>query len=123
MCSPELTESPFARLSVAHIRENLIGTRAAFVGTDTDGVDGPGFDDLLDDAGHTAAATDMIGKLDAAITAAVAFNGTLEDALVTDPQRVRDLHAVVKTFTDELKGTLPSLLGLRVPDEGAGDND
>jgi hypothetical protein len=29
----------------------------------------------------------------------------------------------VKGFTDELKGTLPSLLGLRVPDEGAGDND
>jgi predicted lipoprotein len=120
---PELTESPFAHLSVQHIRDNLIGTRAAFVGTDIDGVDGPGFDDLLDDAGHTSAAVDMIGKLDAAITAAAGFTGTLEEALLTEPARVRDLHAVVKAFTDELKGTLPSLLGLRVPDEGAGDND
>jgi len=120
---PELTESPFARLSLQHIHHNLIGARLVFVGSNDAGDDGIGFDDLLAAAGHDAAAVDMVGKLDAAITATTTFEGTIEDALVTEPQRVIELHAAVKTFTDELKGTLPSLLGLRVPDEGAGDND
>lgn len=120
---PEVTESPFARLSLLHIRHNLLGARLVFVGTDDAGTDGVGFDDLLAGAGHDDAAVDMLQKLDTAITAATSFEGTIEDALATEPQRVIDLHTVVKTFTDELKGTLPSLLGLRVPDEGAGDND
>lgn len=120
---PELTESPHARLSLAHIQQNLVGARHVFAGTSDTGVDGVGFDDLLSDAGHGAAAGDMLVKLDAAIADATAFEGSIEDALVTEPQRVRDLHAAVKGFTDELKGTLPSLLGIRVPDEGAGDND
>ena len=120
---PELTESPFAHLSLQHIQHNLLGARLVFVGSNDAGDDGIGFDDLLAGAGHNDAAIDMVGKLNAAIAATTAFEGTIEDALVTEPQRVVDLHAAVKTFTDELKGTLPSLLGLRVPDEGAGDND
>lgn len=120
---PELTESPVARLSLQHIHHNLRGARLVFVGENDAGDNGVGFDDLLASAGHDAAALDMVGKLDAAIAATTAFEGTIEEALTTGPQRVVDLHAAVKTFTDELKGTLPSLLGLRVPDEGAGDND
>jgi predicted lipoprotein len=120
---PELTESPFARLSLQHIHHNLLGARLVFVGQNGAGDDGIGFDDLLAGAGHNGAAVDMVGTLNAAIAATTAFQGTIEDALVTEPQRVVDLHAAVKGFTDALKGTLPSLLGLRVPDEGAGDND
>jgi predicted lipoprotein len=120
---PELTESPFARLSLQHVHHNLRGARLVFVGENDAGDDGVGLDDLLASAGHDAAAVDMVGKLDAAIAATTAFAGTIEGALITEPQRVIDLHAAVKTFTDELKSTLPSLLGLRVPDEGAGDND
>ncbi len=120
---PDLTESPFARLSVAHIERNLRGARAIFTGINDVGEDGAGFDDLLRDAGHVDAATTMVQALDTAVTAAATFDGTMEDALVAEPERVRALHAAVKGFTDELKGNLPSLLGLRVPDEGAGDND
>jgi len=120
---PELTESPFARLSRSHIEQNLRGARQVFVGENDDGTDGTGLDDLLRNAGHADAATTMVAAVDGAIAAVATFDGTIEDALVTEPQRVRDLHTAVKGFTDELKGTLPSLLGLRVPDEGAGDND
>jgi predicted lipoprotein len=126
---PELTESPWARLSLVHVGHNLRGVRAVLRGLDVDAAggdgsdDGAGFDDLLRDAGHAAAADAITGRLDEAIAAVDAFDGTLEDALVSDPGRARALFAVVKAFTDEVKGTLPSLLGLRVPDEGAGDND
>lgn len=131
---PERTESPYARLSLAHIRDNLRGARLVVAGSDAgngdgdgdgddDGRDGVGFTDLLAHAGHAAAAANLINTLDTAIAATTSFEGTIEDALVTEPQRVIDLHTAVKAFTDELKGTVPSLLGLRVPDEGAGDND
>jgi predicted lipoprotein len=115
------------------VGHNLRGVRAVLRGLDVDAAggegprdgsdDGAGFDDLLRDAGHAAAADTIATRLDEAIAAVDAFDGTLEDALVSDPERARALFAVVKAFTDELKGTLPSLLGLRVPDEGAGDND
>jgi hypothetical protein len=82
-----------------------------------------GLDELLRRAGHAAAADDITRKLDLATDAVVGFSGTLEDALVTDRPRAVALYDTLKIFTDELKGTLPSLLGLRVPDEGAGDND
>jgi predicted lipoprotein len=120
---PDLTESPVARQSRVHIENNLRGAQLVFLGTSDDGVDGLGFDDLLRDAGHGDAADVMVKAINDAVAAAAAFDGTIEDALVTEPERVLALHAAVKAFTDELKGTLPSLLGLRVPDEGAGDND
>ncbi len=120
---PTLTESPYARQSLVHITENLRGARLVFLGENDDGIDGPGFDDLLRSAGHDDAATTITAAADVAVAAAEGFEGTIEDVLVTEPERVRALHATVKVFTDELKGTLPSLLGLRVPDEGAGDND
>ena len=120
---PDLTESPFARLSVKHIEHNLRGVRHVFLGTDDLDTNGAGFDDLLKNAGHNDAATTMVAALDAAVDAAATFDGTLEDALTTEPERARALHATVKIFTDELKNNVPSLLGVRVPDEGAGDND
>jgi len=128
---PDKTESPVARLSLRHVEHNLRGARAALFGLhdadDAGDADGAGFDDLLRNAGHD----DAVRALDAAFggalaavqTLAASAPGTLEDALVTEPQHVRDLYGAVKFATDELKTTLPSLLGLRVPDEGAGDND
>jgi predicted lipoprotein len=133
---PERTESPWARLSLRHVEHNLRGARAVLRGLDGDvgvaagddvhAVDDAadrGMDDLLRDAGHGAAADAIVARLDEAIAAVAGFDGSLEDALVSEPERARALFSTVKAFTDELKGTLPSLLGLRVPDEGAGDND
>ncbi len=120
---PDLTESPVARLSRNHIEHNLRGEQLVFLGQSDNGDDGIGFDDLLRAAGHDDAASAMSAAVNDAVAAAASFEGTIEDALLTEPARVIDLHTTVKRFTDELKGTLPSLLGLRVPDEGAGDND
>jgi predicted lipoprotein len=122
---PSLTESPTAHLSLAHIEANLRGARVVLTGSGVgdEDEDGPGFDDLLKDAGHDDAATTLVQRLDDALAATRGLGGTLEQVLVTDPARARELYAVVQRFTDELKSTLPSLLGLRVPDEGAGDND
>lgn len=118
-----LTESPYARLSHRHVANNLRGAALVFAGRNDDGSDGVGFDDLLKDGGHDAVAADMIAAVDAAVLAADNFVGTYEEALPVEPQRVVALHDTVKAFTDGLKTDLPSLLGLRVPDEGAGDND
>jgi uncharacterized protein len=120
---PELAESPLSLTSRENIEENLRGARMVITGIGVDGQEGPGFDDLLAQRDQTAAATAMIEDLDAAIAAAAGFGATLEEAVVSDPGSVEALYLSVKAFTDHLKGTLPSLLGLRVPDEGAGDND
>jgi predicted lipoprotein len=118
-----LTESPYARLSHVHVANNLRGAALVFTGTNDEGVDGVGLDDLLRDGGHDDVANDMVAAANAAVAAAEGFSGTFEDVLPVEPARVIALHDTVKAFTDGLKTELPSLLGLRVPDEGAGDND
>lgn len=127
---PNLTESPFAAHSLANLRNNLAGVRAVFTGdvdasvaSQAENASGVGLADLLVDAGHTDAATTMTASLDAAIDATGSFSGTIEASLTQSPDQTRALHAALKAFTDDYKGTLPSLLGTRVPDEGAGDND
>lgn len=120
---PERAESIHARASKENIAANLRAVRAVFLGIGADGEDDTGFDDLLREKNAGDLASTMTSKLDAALDAATAFDGTLEDALATEPERVIVLHAAVKTFTDDFKSTFASTLGLRVPDEGAGDND
>lgn len=120
---PERVESGTSRTSKENVIANLVGTRAVFLGIDANGEDDTGFDDLLRERGADDVAATMTANLDAAIAAARAFEGTIEDALVTEPARVVELHAAVKLFSDDFKSTFPSTLGLRVPDEGAGDND
>jgi predicted lipoprotein len=118
-----LTESPYAHLSHQHVANNLRGAALVFTGTNDEGVDGVGFDDLLREGGHDDVANDMVAAVNAAVAAAEGFSGTFEDVLPVEPARVVAVHDTVKVFTDGLKTELPSLLGLRVPDEGAGDND
>ena len=105
------------------MQENLRITRRIFAGIDRNGGDGVGFDDLLNDAGAADLATTMLANLDLAIAASEGFDGTFEDALATEPERIHGVYDAVKIFTDDFKSTLASTLGLRVPDEGAGDND
>ncbi len=121
---PELVESPYAKRSKENIAANLRAFEKIFLGqADPDGSDGAGFDDLLADANAGELAEDMKADIDAAEAALAAFEGSLEDALVSDVERARALYATVKVVTDDLKTQLPSVLGLRVPQEGAGDND
>jgi predicted lipoprotein len=101
---------------------NLKALRVAFTGT-IDGVDGPAFDDFLNEVGATELSSRMVGKLDAAITAVEAIPGGLNDAIVSAPEPVRAAHTAVKSFTDDMKSQFLTVLGLDIPDDVAGDND
>lgn len=120
---PEQLESRFSRTSKENVIVNLETVRRVFLGLDAAGSDNTGFDDLLRERGADDLATTMTASLDDAIGSATSFEGSFEDALVTEPARVQAVYEAVKAFTDEFKSTFPSTLGLRVPDEGAGDND
>ena len=120
---PQKAESRYSSTSKDNILANLLAVRAVFIGLDAQDAEGVGFDDLLADRGASDLASSMTTHLTAVIDQVTAFDGTLEAALGNEPARVRALYDALKLFTDDLKSTMPSTLGLRVPDEGAGDND
>lgn len=117
---PELQESRWADASKEHILANLIAAQQVFLGGTSAGV---GFDDFLHAVGASALAVEMTTELEDAIAAVEAIPGSFTDALNTDPQSVRDAHAAVKEFTDNLKSSFVTTLSLRIGQEGAGDND
>jgi predicted lipoprotein len=119
---PELFEHARARRSKAALLANLTTFRAVFTGGEP-GEARPGFDDFLVTLGAPELAERMVTKIDDAIAAVEAVPGELEDAVTADPSALRAAHAAVKTLTDDLKSQLVSVLNLRVPDEGAADND
>jgi uncharacterized protein len=121
-CADKL-ESRFAQTSKENVLHNLEATRRIFLGIDRNGVDDSGFDDLLRERGAAELASTMTTNLDAAIAGLNAFDGSFEAALAVDGARVAGVFQLVKAFTDDFKSTFPSALGLRVPEEGAGDND
>lgn len=120
---PDQLESRFSRTSKENVIANLQMMRRVFLGVDRAGLDETGFDDLLRERGAEDLAATMTASLDGAIAAVTSFEGSFEDALATEPARVQAVYEAVKAFTDDFKSTFPSALGLRVPDEGAGDND
>ena len=118
---PDAVESLFAHVSKSNLRRNLIGFKRVFMGGDDDAH--IGFDDLLKSEGAGTLATTMVGKIDAAIAAIEAIDGSLRDALQTQPGLVTAAYDAVKTLNDDLKTQFVTVLNLSVPQEGAGDND
>lgn len=106
----------FARESLA---ANLKAGRALFTG----GGAGPGFADLLVQAGAADLAEQMQADFDAAV-AALQDDATPLDRLIADDlDAAQALHARVKAITDALKSRFVSVLDLAVPASGAADND
>ena len=99
---------------------NLRGARAILFGADAAHL---AFDDLRAARGGQAVADRMKANLDAAIAAVTNFQGSFEAALPADVDRVKAVYTAVKTFTDDLKSDFITVLDLRVPAEGAADND
>jgi uncharacterized protein len=118
---PELLESAHAKASREHVLANLDAVRRVFVGIDGAGEDKVGFDDLLREANAAELSAAMIEHLDVAI-AGIGAMGTYEDS-APELVPVSESYALIKAFTDDFKGEFASALGLRVPAEGAGDND
>lgn len=115
---PEALESLYAGDNKERILHNLIGYRLVFTGGE-----GLGFDDLLADVGASAFATDMLAHIDAAIAAVGNVDGTLAEALVSDLDDVRALHAAVQLCTTDLKTTFLATLSLDPPNRAGSDND
>jgi predicted lipoprotein len=121
-CPAEL-ESPRSRYSKENVLANLRGFQMLFLGQGLDGVDRVGFDDFLHALDAGPVADQMSATIAAAIAAAEAIPGSMEDALQSDYQTVVDAHAGVKAATDLLKSQFLTVLGLDLPDGGASDND
>jgi predicted lipoprotein len=120
---PELAEAPRSGLSIKALTENLAALRAGFTGHFDVASQAPGFDDLLVERGAQALRDDMVGRLDECQRLARAQSRSVQQLAVEDLDALQGLHACVKGFTDLLKSQFVTTLSLRVPKEGAGDND
>lgn len=113
-------ESRLSANSVNNIKNNLIGLQKLFIANDEANV---GFDDFLTAVEAADLATTMKQDIQAAIDAANAFSGTLEQAVNNDPDKVQALHQAVKKVTDNLKSVFITTLALELPQTSAGDAD
>jgi len=119
---PDAVESRYTELSVAYLRENLVGFRRLFQGCGADYA-GIGFDDWLRDAGAGDLADRMLSNL-ANVDAAIArVPGSLAQALVSNRELPLGIHTATKSVTDELKADLVTVLNLELPAASEGDND
>lgn len=114
----ELVEHRASGLSIEALRSNLEGFRWLFTGGE-----GPGMDALLDTIGQRALAEQILAEVEAADAALAGVSGPLDAVVTSDPARGEALHAAMKALTDLVKGDLATALALRIPAEGAGDND
>jgi predicted lipoprotein len=119
---PTAVESRYANVSTDHLRQNLIGFRRVFQGCGANG-SGLGFDDWLEKVGAGELSTRMLAALDGAAQAVDELDPPLEQAIVSDPAKVRVVHTAVKVLTDLLKTDFVSVLNLELPMGSEGDND
>jgi predicted lipoprotein len=121
---PEAVESPYADHGAVNVARNMAGLRRLLLGgAPAEALARTGFDDLL----RAVNAADLAAELDAAVAEAerraAAIDGGLAASIRRDPADAQALHAAVKGVTDLLKSRFVTVLALRVPDEGAADND
>jgi predicted lipoprotein len=118
---PALAESVPGGLSREALVENLKAAKAVMQGSFTGS--GQGYDALLAARGAQPLADQMVTALDEAIASVGTLTVPVDQAVVSQLDDVKAVHAKVKAFTDLLKSQFVTVLNLRVPQEGAGDND
>lgn len=121
MACPQLAEANPSGLSREAIVANLEATKAVMHGDFA--TTGKGFDALLAARGAQALGDQMVAALDDAIASVGTLTVPVDQAVVSQLDDVKAVHAKVKVFTDLLKSQFVTVLNLRVPQEGAGDND
>ncbi|MEE2788893.1 MAG: imelysin family protein [Myxococcota bacterium] len=114
-------EFPHSGFSKAALRANLVAAKHIFQGGPQPGFVGLG--DLLVEKSADSLAETLAQKIDAAIAAIDAVEGSLTDAVVQRPGQVQAAYDAVKAITDDLKGPFVTILSLTVPAEGKGDSD
>lgn len=113
-----------------------------FVGG-SDAAEDIGFDDFLVEVDGEELATTMTNDIDAAIALIEQFNptaesraddqgsehkssfnnGNMNDAVMTNPEKVQAIYVAVKKVTDNLKSLFITYLALELPITSAGDAD
>ena len=121
---PDRVESRWAEVSLAHIRENIAGASLLLLGGTAEDPSAVGFDDFLTELNAAEAAAQLRNALAGMTASATAMEGdSLRAIMASDLQSPHTLHDDVKSVTDILKSQFVTVLNLRVPREGAGDND
>jgi uncharacterized protein len=120
---PEAFESRWAKHSGQNIVANLRAFQALLIGNVQGDSARPGFDDFLSDRGASELAETINRDTEAAIGSLEALAVGLEAALAADPSSIQAVHAAVKKVTDNLKSQMVTVLNLKIPQEGAADND
>ncbi|HKO93725.1 MAG TPA: imelysin family protein, partial [Polyangiaceae bacterium] len=119
---PDAVESRYTELSVAYLRENLVGFRRLFQGCGPEYA-GIGFDDWLREAGAGDLAERIVSNLGNVDAAIAGVPGSLAQALVNRRELPLAIHTATKSVTDELKADLVTVLNLELPAASEGDND
>lgn len=135
---PGQVESPYSETSLANIRNNLVAFRTLLLGGD-----GPGFDDIIVEAGFPEVVQNFEQQVDDALQLIDTTSESLLDqtqALLVsgdasacsnsaaNPDAVRDvpacsLHGLLKRITDSLRTDFVTIVNLDLPDRAQSDND
>lgn len=116
-------ESPWAKRSKEHLKNNLIGFDRLLRGCSADG-SGLGWDDLLVAVGDPAFVTKVVDATKAAQAALAALSQpTFEEDLQKDLPGVQRLYDALRAIVAILKTEFISVLDLELPKRVEGDND
>ena len=120
---PQDVESPIAAQSLANIQANLAAFEKLFTGNGSVEGNTTGFDDFLVEEEGADTKDAMITGLQESNQVIESINGSLQQALVSEKEKVEQAHAKVKDVTDQLKHDFINKLALELPKSSAGDND
>ena len=110
---PGKTEAPLSKTSLARIRANLQSVEDAFRGSST-GEDALSLDDYLVFLGAEAQAELVEERLRTALESLDAIGGTLEDAVLTQPEAVTAVYDAVRALLVATSVDAANQLGITV---------
>ncbi len=117
---PDVVESTYSHHSLENIVNNIQAFKLFIQGGGDNAI---GFRDYLIDVGDKATADGLDADIEQVLTSAQAYQATLAETLVTNPDQVQQTHTEVKNITDKLKSDFITSLALELPKTAAGDND
>lgn len=117
---PDKRESLWADRSLANIRKNIEGFLVIYRG---DGEDAPGFDDLLASVDQAELDQSIQSKLEEALALIDSIDGSMAATLASNPDKITNLHGLLKEFALLLKTEFVTVLDLDLPKRAEGDND
>ena len=121
-CS-DLVESPWAKRSKVHLKNNLAGFEALVRGCGANGA-GLGFDDLLVAVGAQETSDKVLAALEASKAALAALTEpTFEEDIQKNPAGVKALFDALRNMFAIIKSEVATVLDLNPPQRVARDND